>query len=298
MKVIKLDGTRFNSTTIVYKEEFSNKQDKYNSLSGRITDAFNTIEYLSVVEGTRDAHLMFLKPHEVESTRKRFSKYGLDVVLLNKEGVDDGKYGNHSLEYSGGPNFIWRSILTKDVQKWKDIWTTRENDVLFGEYLIGLGLGYPECCCKFFTEVWMKEGYIDTTWQQAINTAYPTSQKGASWWNIPQMSITTIELPSTTEIWASNLLRWAGMKIVPHLPCSFDCKESKRVALENLGLATKYGFGEEYYKLCQMLDWEITWTAEFGVATIETPVFTITTVTDITTEKYKVIKKGHNNCIL
>lgn len=298
MKVIKLNGFRLNSTTITYKQEFLNRQDEYNSLLNKITDAFNTIEYLSVVEGTRDAHLMFLKPHEVESTRKRFLKYGLDVVVLNKEGVDDGRYGNHSLEYDGGPNFIWRSILTKDTKKWKDIWATREHDVLFGEYLIGAGLGYPECCCKFFTEVWMKEGYIDTTWQQALNTAHPTSQNGAGWWNLPQVNTNTVELPNTTPIWASNLLRWAGMKIVPHLPCSFDCKESKRVALENLGLATKYGFGQEYHKLCQMLDWEIKWTAEYGVATIETPIFTITTVTDVTIEKYQVIKHGHNNCIL
>lgn len=298
MKVIKLDGIRSNYTNITYKEQFLGKQDEYNTLIGKITDAFNTIEYLSVVEGTRDAHLMFLKPNEVELTKKKFAKYGLDIVLLNKEGASDGKYGNHSMEYDGGDNFIWRSILTKNTQRWKEIWALREKDVLLGEYLIGRGLGYPDCCAKFFTEVWMKNGYIDTTWQQAFSTVHPVSQENAQYWNFLNVDTTTVELPETTPIWASNLLRWAGMKIVPQLPCSFDCVESKRIALENLGLATKYGFGNEYNKLCQMLDWEIKWTAEYGVATIETPVFTITTVTDITTEKYTVIKKGHNNCIL
>ena len=111
MKVIKLDGIRSNYTNITYKEQFLDKQDEYNTLIGKITDAFNTIEYLSVVEGTRDAHLMFLKPSEVELTKKKFAKYGLDIVLLNKEGVSDGKYGNHSMEYDGGDNFIWRSIF-------------------------------------------------------------------------------------------------------------------------------------------------------------------------------------------
>jgi len=298
MKVIKLNTHRENFTSISYNAAHLNKADAYNALIDRIINSFNTIEYLSVLEGTRDAHLMFLKPHEVEIKRNEFSKYGLDIVLLNKEGSSDGKYGNHSLEYNGGDNFIWRSILTKETEKWKEIWTLREKDVLLGEYLIGRGLGYPDCCCKFFTEVWMNKGYIDTTWQQALNTAYPTSQTDMDWWNFSDLDINLVELPNTTPIWASNLLRWAGMKIVPHLPCSFDCKESKRIALENLGLATKYGFGHEYNKLCQMLDWEIKWTAEYGVATIETPVFTITTVTDITTEKYTVIKKGHNNCIL
>lgn len=298
MKVIKLETERRNFTSISYKAEYSHKVEAYNILIDKVINAFNTIEYLSVIEGTRDAHLLFLKPHEVEAKRNEFAKYGLDIVLLNKEGTNDSKYGNHSLEYDGGDNFVWRSILTKNPQKWKDIWALRETDILRGEYLIGNGLGYPDCCAKFFTEVWMKKGYIDTTWQQAFNTAYPVSQDHAHYWNFSDIDTTTVELPTATPIWTSNLLRWAGMKIVPHLPCSFDCKESKRVALENLGLATKYGFGYEYGKLCKMLDWEIKWTAEFGVATIETPVFTISTVTDITTEKYTVIKNGHNNCVL
>jgi hypothetical protein len=88
------------------------------------------------------------------------------------------------------------------------------------------------------------------------------------------------------------------MKLVTHLPCSFNCAHSKRIALENLGLATKYGFGEEYHQLCEMLSWDTTWTAQLGTATIDTPAFVINTVTDITTEKYVVHKKGHNNCIL
>jgi len=68
--------------------------------------------------------------------------------------------------------------------------------------------------------------------------------------------------------------------------------------MENIALATKYGFSSQYEKLYKMLDWETTWTAEFGIAKIETPVFTINTITDITSIPYKVVKKGHNNCIL
>lgn len=291
MKVIKSNSVRQNFTTINFKDKFVEKESQYNTLLGNIVTAFNTIEYLSVVEGTRNAHLLFLKPNEVENTRKKFSKYGLDIVLLNKEGADDGKYGNHSLEYTGGDNFIWRSILTRpeNIPIWKDIWATREKDILLGEYLIGINLGYPGCCASFFTKVWMNDGYIDTTWQQAVNTLYPGNL---------DTDKNTIVLPDTTKIWASNLLRWAGLKIVPHLPCSFDCEDSRNIAFANTAVAMKYGYGYEYSKLYQMLDWDITWTAEYGIATIETPVFTITTVTDITTEKYVVHKKGHNNCIL
>lgn len=29
-------------------------------------------------------------------------------------------------------------------------------------------LGYPECCCKFFYNTYVKEHYIDTTWPMAV----------------------------------------------------------------------------------------------------------------------------------
>jgi hypothetical protein len=298
MKIIRNSVERSNFTNITYKDEYKDKEEQYQELLTNIVSAFNRIEYLSVVEGTRDAHLMFIRPENLEHARKQFEQYGLSIVLLNREADNtSGGYGNHSLPWDGGNNYTWRSIVTRPelVDKWNDIWETRERDVNLGEYLIGVGLGYPPCCAKFFTKVWMEDASIDTTWQQAACTVtgtddYTMASKILGDYN-------AIQLPETTPIWASNLLRWAGLKLVTHLPCSFNCKESKRIALENLGLATKYGYGYEYNMLCKMLDWEIVWTAEYGVATIETPVFTINTVTDITAEKYRVVKNGTKNSI-
>lgn len=300
MNIIKRNSPRGNYTNIVYKEQFTAQQEKYQQLFSKITEAFLQIEYLSVVEGTRDAHLMFIRPNELEGQKQRFKKYGLDIVLLNKE-VDDtsGGYGNHSGDWEGNGNYTWRAIITRpeNVNRWKDIWTIRTHDVYLGEYLIGRALGYPDCCSKFFTQIWIKNANIDTTWQQALCTIHKVEQDDKETWRFPQTNITHIELPETTPIWSNNLLRWAGMKLVTHLPCSFDCKETKRIALENLGIAAKYGFGNEYKMLCDIMDWDVTWTAQYGIATIDTPVFTIYTATDITTEKYVVHKKGTNNIL-
>ena len=300
MNIIKTKTPRNNYTNIVYKEPFISKQNEYQQLFSRITGAFLQIEYLSVVEGTRDSHLMFIRPSELEYQRSKFKNYGLEIVLLNKE-VDDisGGYGNHSGDWDGNGNYTWRAIVTRPehVQRWNDIWRIRTADVLLGEYLIGRALGYPECCSKFFTQIWIKDMGIDTTWQQALCTIDKVKQDDIELWKFPKTNITNIELPQTTPIWANNLLRWAGMKLVTHLPCSFDCKETKRIALENLGIATKYGFGYEYNKLCQIQEWDTTWSTQYGIATIETPIFTIHTVSDITAEKYAVHKKGSNNTL-
>lgn len=304
MNRIQLQKHRENFTQILYKNEFINKNKEYENILNKTVTAFNTIEYLSVLEGTRNAHLNFFTPDILEEKIKELKPKGLTVVPLNKEATNRNKsYGNHAKAYDGTGEYHWRSIITKDenVQMWKDIWDIRSRDVNLGEYLIGKGLGYPDCCSRFFTRVWIEDVGIDTTWQQALCTTHECIHENNTPlynWTLPQTLNTSIELPENTPIWASNLLRWAGLKLVSHLPCSFNCKESKRIALENLGLATKHGFGNEYHKLCQMLDWDITWTAHMGIATIETPVFIINTVTDITTEKYIVHKNGHNNCIL
>ena len=304
MKKIITGKHRDNFTHILYKEEFAQKSNDYSEVINKIATAFNKIELLSVVEGTRQAHLNFFTPEQLEQKLVELQPQGLTVIPLNKEANNrNGSYGNHAKAYDGTGNYHWRSIITKNenAQMWRDIWDTRSRDVLLGEFLIGRGLGYPECCSRFFTRVWIQDAGIDTTWQQALCTKHEcTHDINAPLynWNLPATDDTHIELDENTPIWASNLLRWAGMKLVAHLPCSFNCTESKRIGLENLGIATKHGFGTEYHQLCQMLDWDITWTAHLGVATIETPVFIINTVTDITTEKYVVHKKGHTNCIL
>lgn len=298
MNTITSSNSRSNFTDISYTEKYTKYSDQYENLRSKIINAFNKIELLSVIEGTRNAHLNFFSPQQLELERERVRHYGLEIITLNKEAGRKGGYGNHSLPYDGGDDFVWRSIITRpqNIDLWKSIWETRSKNVPLGERMIGMALGYPECCSRFFEEVWIQNSWIDTTWQQAACSYANTSNYAEACNSVGDCDL--IEFSEDSPIWASNLLRWAGLKIVTHLPCSFYCAETKRIALENLGLATLYGFGNEYNKLCQMLNWDITWTAQHGVATIETPVFTISTVTDITLEKYAVHKKGHFNNIL
>ena len=83
MNIIKLDTPRNNFTNITFKNP--SDEQRYSNLMSNITGVFLKIEYLSVIEGTREAHLMFIRPNELEQQRKYFANYGLDIVLLNKE---------------------------------------------------------------------------------------------------------------------------------------------------------------------------------------------------------------------
>ncbi len=85
MQIIKTDIERPNFTNISFKQEYEKDADKYRKLMSNIVGVFNHIEYLSVIEGTRDAHLLFIRPADVEQKRAEFRKYGLEIVLLNKD---------------------------------------------------------------------------------------------------------------------------------------------------------------------------------------------------------------------
>jgi hypothetical protein len=67
MQIIKSDMQRSNFTNITFNNP-ENEQPYYQLMSD-ITGTFLQIEYLSVVEGTRDAHLMFIRPNELEGQR-------------------------------------------------------------------------------------------------------------------------------------------------------------------------------------------------------------------------------------
>jgi 2-polyprenyl-3-methyl-5-hydroxy-6-metoxy-1,4-benzoquinol methylase len=87
-------------------------------------------------------------------------------------------------------------------------------------------------------------------------------------------------------------LRWLGVRAVFHLPCSYDCEASDRLARHHLDLARDLGFGEEAEWLRQMLGWPAEWSALHGIAEIRTPVVKIVTRTDATPSKYVVRYHG------
>jgi hypothetical protein len=120
--------------------------------------------------------------------------------------------------------------------------------------VVGKVLGYPECCVDFFMEYWVKEQWFDTT--------YPMG-KG------------DILSPAN-----NILLRWMGIRLVSHLPCSFSCFKTAIAGAKNIELARELGYGREIGNIVEMLNWPMEWTSLHGIAIITTPVFKIITATD------------------
>ena len=122
--------------------------------------------------------------------------------------------------------------------EWLRAWDASE-DARIGELL-----GFPPCCIAFFEEHWKGAGHSDV-------------------------------VPSMREIdgpWEANiLLRWLGVRLVPHLPCSADCAATVTLAraYRDVGAAVK----ADVDAIEQLLRLPVQYSSLNGLTIVETPHF-------------------------
>lgn len=119
---------------------------------------------------------------------------------------------------------------------------------------VGRLLRYPRCCRQFFQRVKVN-GNVDTTWDMAGPD--PLHVSGPLECNI--------------------LGRWLGVRLVPHLPCSFTCDDTWLFAqsLDALWPRKELGWARD------ILSWPIEWSAKNGLAEIKYPILKVSTRTTV-----------------
>lgn len=129
---------------------------------------------------------------------------------------------------------------------WHRAWMASDDD------LIGSMLGFPKCCRDFFLREWRDRGSYDVT-----------------------HAMSTLDGP-----WQSNILmRWMGVRLVPHLPCSASCSATLDLAERYLAVAQETGI--DVSPLKAILSLPVTHDALNGVAIISTPHFRFMASTEI-----------------
>lgn len=232
------------------------------------------LEWRSVLAGIRACALRIVAPNELQALIGMLAPYDLNVVSLEKIAGGDGYGSSRAAPREGEPFNYWCAIgRVGDLQLMKSAQLNRDDEA------IGRLLGYPPCCTDFYHRARAEEEFVDTTWPMAQNTTKKRS-----------ISPTHVEIPEVS--WCNVLLKWIGIRIVFHLPCSFDCQPTVQMAAKFAGIARSAGFNQEMEWLEEMLGWPVEWTALNGLAEILTPVGTISTVTDATAETYRVTYKG------
>jgi 2-polyprenyl-3-methyl-5-hydroxy-6-metoxy-1,4-benzoquinol methylase len=228
----------------------------------QISNAFLTIEKQTVLEGIKPSWLTTMSVDEYTSTHQSIENTPFSVQILDKIAAAQS-YTSASRPFVEGQPYDYRVVLTRreNLAAWSTAWAHNDNQI------IGQLLGFPKCCRDFFEKYWVKEQFLDTSWP---------------------MSLVGTQGPKECNI----LLRWLGVRAVSHLPCSFDCVETYRMARTNIEWGYQHGLSQEMEWLEEMLDWPVQWSALHGIAEIRTPILKISSRTDATADLIVVDKHG------
>jgi len=240
----------------------------------RIARAWTEVEWRSVVAGVRRCSLTRLRPDDLAERSAAYGRYGLSVMALGLEGSSDLSYSSTPKEPEPGKPFVVCAATgpLDDVVQLSKAWRNSDHDT------IGALLGYPACCRAFFQRVWVDDGCVDTTWAMATNTVAPANGE-------PTVDVNG---PPTANI----LMRWATVRAVPHLPCTFDCSATAELAAALLAVGVEAGYRDEMEWIEEILSWPVEWSALHGIAEIKTPVLKIVTRTDATASRHVVRRPG------
>lgn len=139
-----------------------------------------------------------------------------------------------------GPDGTFRAAVHVPglAGEWHRAWAACDHQA------IGRMLGFPDCCREFFARAWAGTSDRDIT---------------------PAMG-------SVDGPWQANtMLRWLGVRLVPHLPCSADC--AKTIANAEGYLAMGARLGIDLGPLETLLRLPVTHDTLNGVVIVSTPHF-------------------------
>lgn len=223
---------------------------------------FTHLERLTVAAGVRKAAWQFVSYSELVSLTAWAQQHDLRVVPMQQTSIS-GQYSSSG--HSGNLNAYRVVVCHKD--HYNEVFPFESNQ------RIGTLLGYPECCRKSFDETW-GQGQVDNTYEQFQNMKGNETNGGKH------------------SIYASTMLRWMGVRLVPHLPCAFNCAASIRFGEDLARVGREHGYVEEIQFMEEVLNWPMHWNRMFGIAEIITPALRITTRSDWTPKKQEFTLSG------
>lgn len=241
-----------------------------------IVAAWTKLEWLSVYEGLRECCFVFATIPEFMDRGVCWAELGLNSMPIQIQGIPAGGYASTPVPWKDGEPFQFRFVVGRPESVVQFRAATLERD----DQAMGELLGYPKCCQRFFKDIWVDQGLVDTTWPMSLNMT-SAERKG-------RCIDVKMSPPQSNILW-----RWMGVRPVSHLPCSFSCQSTIDLANNLIELGRRNDFGQEMDWLMEILQWPVEWSALHGIAEVKTPVLKVSTRTDATARKH--IVRFHGN---
>lgn len=231
----------------------------------KCSEMVQDLEIDSVEEGQRKCAWRSINENDLPRFSIALAERGLIVLPIKYTGTWEG-FSHKTLEViPGKPKNVYTIIARnhKDAIEFRNYHEAGDHD---GQ---GKMLGFPKCCRDAFKKHW-GDGYFDPIWQISKNID----------------SFNTEPHP-----YSNPVLRYIGLRVGFHIPCSFNCKDTIGLSEERLELAKKKD--PDLVKLLEaLLSMPMSWEVLHGVAIVSTPIFYIKTSSVPSTEKFRLDLSG------
>lgn len=241
----------------------------------KAASAYYRLELETVKAGIRKCTTRHVSPDRLDSQLKEFAKEGLVWLPRVRVGAYSGFANAHPAVIDGKP-WNWYGPVAASIEHALAFVEAEER----GDHdTIGQLLGFPPCCRKLFSTVWMA-GYVDPVWQSACET------KTAKLAGERHLTL------AGDDLWLSWYgTRYNGTRLTPHLACSFNCKGT----LENARNWWEQGQKQRVRGLRELkalLSLPTRWDALHGVTQVTTPIFRLVTNSVACAEQHIIDKQG------
>jgi Protein of unknown function (DUF483) len=194
-----------------------------------IASAWYEIEVSSVADGLRDGALLRIPQEDFQRRQATFTQAGLFVRILHSVGETCG-FSHREGPVQSGQKHTFLTAITRSADHAQAMFhALRDSD----HVSIGQLLGYPSCCVQSFAAAWLT-GISDPVWQMAEHSVERNRGR--------RINQNQIIVDSFSAI--NPVLRYIGVRLLAHIPCSFTCEESLRLSERWIDLV-KHHYSEE-----------------------------------------------------
>jgi len=253
-------------------------RDKWEGVIRDCSLLVSELEIESVAAGQRPCAWSTIKRENLPDFIKRCAEKGLIVLLVRWVGNFDG-----FIHYTPQGDAGAYCIIARDL---KDAMTFREAFDRGDHAGQGEMLGFPKCCRDAFVKNW-KAGYFDPIWQTAEETLCDCVDSVVLPWKM--VNNNWVHISNHGHPYSNPLLRYIGLRVGFHIPCSFSCAATITAGIERLSLAKD----KDLVKLLEAL-LSMPMHAELlhGILVVRTPIFYIIQYSVPTEEKYLIEVDG------
>lgn len=239
----------------------------------RISRAYHNAEYLLVKKKVRPCAVVHISWRTADDLIEKITTDRLIYLPIRWSKTYSGFSHKHFFTQKGDPDSFIYGVLSYDLE-YAHQFREAELNGKVDHKVIGELLAYPACCSDAFVDRWSK-GIIDPLFEAAESVSDIETRNG------------TEIIHATAHPYANPFLRYFGVRITSHLPCSVQCQETIKLGEKWIEAMRELDEKAAGWAV-EILDMPIKWSILNGIAQVETPLFFGITNTVFTEHKKEV----------